>query len=92
MEEHGDVRWMERSPLPFAPPWRCPWHQWGALSLPGPGIRTKFSTPAWLPGRWREMQDPAKAGSRSSFASRMEAAFRSVSKRLDQTISFVVLV
>ena len=64
----------------------------GSTFLPGPAIRTKFCTPTWLFGRLREMQDIAKAGKRFSFASRMEAAFRSVSERLYQTISFVVLV
>lgn len=32
MEEHGNAGWMERSPLPLPPQWRCPWDQRGALS------------------------------------------------------------
>lgn len=31
----------------------------GSTSLPGPGLRTVFSTPAWS---WREMQGTDKAG------------------------------
>lgn len=57
----------------------------GRAFLPGAGIRTIFSTPAWLLG-WRKRGKTAKTGKRFLLTSRMEASFLNFSERLYQTM------